>query len=83
MTRRILATITYLMVFQAMLVGGQQVSVNFSSRNTTHAVGPGESIHFIDEEEHRQLVEWLASEGDFWVAPVAEIATWLQAKTNR
>jgi sialate O-acetylesterase len=50
---------------------------------TTHAVGPGESIHFIDEEEHRQLVEWLASEGDFWVAPVAEIATWLQAKTNR
>lgn len=40
MTRRMLATIAYLVAFQAMFVGGQQVSVNFGSRNTTHVIGP-------------------------------------------
>jgi len=49
---------------------------------TLHAVGPADSTHFIEEEEHRQLVEWFASEGDFWVAPVVEIATWLQTNAK-
>lgn len=49
---------------------------------TMHAVGQGDSGHFIEEEEHRQLVEWLAAEGDLWVAPVAEIATWLAGQAQ-
>jgi hypothetical protein len=49
---------------------------------TFHAVGTGEGSNFIEEAEHRQLVEWLASEGDFWVAPVVEIATWLQTNAK-
>jgi peptidoglycan/xylan/chitin deacetylase (PgdA/CDA1 family) len=50
---------------------------------TLHAVGRGEGENFIEEDEHRQLVEWLAAEGDFWVAPVVEIATWLQANARK
>jgi len=46
---------------------------------TFHGVGPGEHGLFIDAEEHRQLVEWLAAESELWVAPVVEVATWLQA----
>jgi peptidoglycan/xylan/chitin deacetylase (PgdA/CDA1 family) len=49
---------------------------------TMHAVGPGESVHFTEEAEHRQLVEWLASQTDFWVAPVVEIATWLKGNAT-
>ena len=40
MIRRLLATTTFLIIFQSMLVSGQQVSVNFGSRNTPHAIGP-------------------------------------------
>jgi sialate O-acetylesterase len=50
---------------------------------TIHAVGPGESVHFIEESEHQRLVEWLAKESDFWVAPMVEIATWLKANARQ
>ena len=45
---------------------------------TMHAVGTGSGNLFIEKEEHRRLVDWLAAGEDFWVAPVVEIARWLR-----
>jgi peptidoglycan-N-acetylglucosamine deacetylase len=48
-----------------------------------HGVGEGTHALFIPEEEHRQLVEWLAtSRSAIWTAPIVEVATRLKAKSG-
>ena len=50
-----------------------------------HGVGPGTHNLFVADEEHRQLLEWLAQErASLWTAPVVEVAQYLKAaaKTN-
>jgi peptidoglycan-N-acetylglucosamine deacetylase len=45
-----------------------------------HGVGPGTHNLFVADEEHRQLLEWLAQErATLWTAPVAEVAQHLKA----
>ncbi len=46
-----------------------------------HGVGKGTHPLFIEEEEHRKLVEWLAKEKDsLWTAPVVDVANYLESK---
>jgi peptidoglycan/xylan/chitin deacetylase (PgdA/CDA1 family) len=46
-----------------------------------HGVGPGTHNLFVADEEHRQLLEWLAQErATLWTAPVVEVAQYLKAK---
>lgn len=43
-----------------------------------HGVGEGTHPLFVDDIEHRKLVEWLDSEREsIWTAPVVEVAEWL------
>lgn len=47
-----------------------------------HGVGEGTHNLFIDDAEHRRLIEWLDEQRDtLWTAPVVDVATWL--KNNR
>jgi peptidoglycan/xylan/chitin deacetylase (PgdA/CDA1 family) len=44
-----------------------------------HGVGPGTHNLFVADEEHRQLLEWLAQErASLWTAPVVEVAQHLK-----
>lgn len=48
-----------------------------------HGVGAGTHNLFVNDDEHRQLVEWLAQErATIWTAPVVEIARHLQSQQN-
>lgn len=49
-----------------------------------HGVGPGTHNLFVADEEHRQLLEWLAQErATLWTAPVAEVAQHLKATSAK
>ncbi|ACB75190.1 polysaccharide deacetylase family protein [Opitutus terrae] len=49
-----------------------------------HGVGAGTHNLYVDDEEHRQLIEWLDRErGSIWTAPVVEVARHLQAAGGR
>jgi sialate O-acetylesterase len=46
-----------------------------------HGVGKGTHNLFIDEEEHRQLVEWLGKErATIWTAPLVDVAQHLKGR---
>ena len=46
-----------------------------------HGVGEGTHGLFIDEDEHRQLVEYLGGrQDDIWVAPLKEVAQYLKER---
>lgn len=45
-----------------------------------HGVGKGTHSMFVDDEEHRKLIEWLDEErSTIWTAPVADVAIHLKA----
>lgn len=45
-----------------------------------HGVGVGTHSLFIADEEHRQLIEWLAQRRDsIWTAPVVDVARYLKS----
>lgn len=45
-----------------------------------HGVGAGTHNLYVDDAEHRQLIEWLDQErGSIWTAPVVEVAQHLRA----
>ncbi len=49
-----------------------------------HGVGQGTHSLFIDDQEHRKLIEWLDRErASIWTAPVVEIARHLKARGVR
>lgn len=46
-----------------------------------HGVGNGTHPLFMDEEEHKKLITWLAEEKDsIWTAPVVDVANFLKSK---
>lgn len=46
-----------------------------------HGVGKGTHALYIDDAEHRKLVEWLgAQSGKLWTAPVVEVAQHLKSR---
>jgi hypothetical protein len=46
-----------------------------------HGVGKGTHKLFVDDEEHRALVEWLGKErASIWTAPLVEVAQHLKAR---
>ena len=48
-----------------------------------HGVGEGTHGLFVDDEEHRKLIEWLDQERDsIWTAPVVDVALRLKSKTE-
>ena len=48
-----------------------------------HGVGEGTHGLFVDDKEHRQLIEWLDQERDsIWTAPVVDVALHLQSETS-
>lgn len=49
-----------------------------------HGVGADTHNLFIDDDEHRQLIEWLDRErASIWTAPVVDVARHLQAAVGR
>jgi hypothetical protein len=46
-----------------------------------HGVGTGTHPLFVADDEHRQLITWLAQErGKIWTAPVVQVASYLKAR---
>lgn len=49
-----------------------------------HGVGKGTHALFVDDQEHRKLIEWLDMERDsIWTAPVVDVALHLKAAQEK